>query len=68
MRQAIEYTQAGALRNSEDRHDGVIETLNRMGKDGWEAWFMEDLPSGDRDNRFSGQVRIYFRRPFVLFP
>ena len=62
MRQAIEYTQAGAVRNSEDRHEGIIEVLNRMGKDGWEAWFMEDL------GKHSNQVRIYFRRPFVLFP
>ena len=66
MRQVIEYTQTGALRESERPEDSIRETLTRMGSDGWEAWFMEDLVGPD--GRASNQVRIYFRRPFVLFP
>ena len=66
MRQVIEYAQDGAIRQAERIDDTIQEVLERRGRDGWEAWHMEDLllPDGTP----SSHVRIYFRRPFILFP
>ena len=57
----IEYKQDGAIRQAERIDDSIQETLERWGRDGWEAWHMEDLLD-TATGRPSDHVRIYFRR------
>jgi hypothetical protein len=54
----IEYAQEGAIRQAERINDTIQEVLESRGRDGWEAWHMEDLLDADGTNH----VRIYFRR------
>ena len=56
----VDYAQDGAIRQGEHIYDTIQEVLDRWGRDGWEAWHMEDLLKPDGTP--SDQVRIYFRR------
>lgn len=56
----VEYAQDGAVRQAERIDDTIQEVLERRGRDGWEAWHMEDLLKPDGTP--SEHVRIYFRR------